>query len=500
MPVAQSLQAMKKGMVIVMKDRLRSIENNEINIDIFDIFRDVSRDIWLIILFGISVAVCAYMTAELAYTPSYKTSATFVVTSKGYNDIYTNLVAANTVAETMTSIFSSDILENKVAKDIGMKKLPGTIKAEVINETNLFELTVTASTPKMAFLIITSIMNNYTSVTGDVFGNAILDVLEAPEFPMRPNNSLNIKIITEMAFLMGVVAMAAVLVIISVTRDVIKSEEELIKKLDTKLFGVVYHEKKYKTLRAGIIRKKKSILITSPTVSFSFVESIKKMRAKLEYKTSRNDSKVLLITSVRENEGKSTIATNLALSLAQKSFKVLLIDADFYNPSIYKILQKDIKKEEEISESFLKQKELKSALVYDEKSRLHLLLGRKLFKSATDLLAEEAFQKLIYKAKMGMDYIIIDAPPITESADAEILADISDVSLLVVRQSTAMTKDINDAIDLLTTSNSELLGCIYNNVHKDLLGFRAGYGSRYSYNNYYGYYKKKTSSPENAGQ
>jgi capsular exopolysaccharide synthesis family protein len=215
------------------------------------------------------------------------------------------------------------------------------------------------------------------------------------------------------------------------------------------------------------------------------------MRAKFEYKASQQNSNVLLVTSVLENEGKSTIAVNLALALMQKSKNVLLIDADFAKPSIHKILQKDVRENQEIGEFIIKKSDMKDALTFDENSGLYLLIGSRLYKNSTELIAREDFRKLISITKKKMDYIIIDAPPITASADAEILADIADVSLLVVKQSTAKAKDINDAIDILSKSNSKLLGCVFNNVRNAVFSHQLGYGHKYSYKNYYGYYGAK---------
>ncbi len=483
-----------------MVDKEKNEKRNEMVIDIFDILRDLRKDIWLILLFGISVAMCSYVVAHILYKPSYSVNVTYVVTAKGYNNIYKNLSTANTVAQTMTSIFSSNILENKIASDIGSATIPGTVKAKAITSTNLFDLTVSSSSPKLAYRILTSIMKNYTSVTSDVFENAVLNVLAPPELPTGPDHKLNSLKIMQWSFFIAAAAMTALLTGLSVIRDTIKNEDEVMEKLDTKLFGVVYHENKYKTIRSRIRKAKKSILITSPSVSFSFVESIRKMRAKIEYKAASSGGNVLLVTSVLENEGKSTIATNLALALAQRSFKVLVIDADFYNPSVYKILQKEEQNEQEIGECIKKLSDLKNALMYDEESGLHLLLGRRLYKNASDLIAGETFQKLIQVAKKIMDYIIIDVPPITTSADAEILADIADHSLLVVRQSTAMTKSINDAIDILAASKSELLGCVYNNVYKNMAGHRLEYGSKYGYRHYYGGYGRKETAGEGTAQ
>jgi capsular exopolysaccharide synthesis family protein len=425
----------------------------------------------------------------MSYVPTYSTSATFVVTSKGSNNIYANLSAANTVASSLTKIFDSDVLKKKVAMDIGTNKVPGSIKAEVIPETNLFVLKVSAPSPDITFRIITSVIQNYTSVTNHVFGNAILDVLEAPSIPMYPDNFLDTSDIMKKAFLIGMAAMFVLLAVLSVMRDNVKNEKDVTKKLDTKLFGVIYHENKYKTLRSRLRKSKKSILITSPTVSFSFVENFKKMRTKLEYKASQNSHKVILVTSTLENEGKSTLAANLALALAQKSKNILLIDGDLYNPSVYKILEKEVESDQEIGEC-MKKGDLTEALTFDEDSGMYLMIGSRRYENSADLIVKDSFMEFIKVSKKMMDYIIIDAPPIIEAADTEVLADLADASLLVVRQSTGKTKDINDAIDILSGSNSELLGCVYNNVRTTIFGHRLGYDKKY-YKGYYGNSEKK---------
>jgi capsular exopolysaccharide synthesis family protein len=289
----------------------------------------------------------------------------------------------------------------------------------------------------------------------------------------------------KLGFLIGAAAMVVLLAALSVTRDNIKNEKEVTRKLDIKLFGVIYHENIYKTLKSKIRKKKKSILITSPTVSFSFVESIKKLRSKLEYKAAAKNHNVLLVTSVLENEGKSTVATNLALALAQKSKRVLLIDADFSKPSLYKILQKDVAKKQELGEYLMGKSDLNDALMVDENSGVFLLLGSKYCYNSADLITGSSFAEMIEIQKNVMDYVIIDSPPISVSADTELLADIADASLLVVKQSYAKAKYVNDAIDTLAGTNSELLGCVYNNVHNSLFGPNIGYGHKYSYKNYY---------------
>ncbi len=462
-------------------------QNDELRLDLYDVMRDLLKDWWLILIFGLTVAMCSCIVADVIYNPAYAARATFAVTSKGANNTYDNLAAANTVATSLTNIFDSDLLKKRVAMDIGTEDIPDYISSEVIPETNLFALTVAAPDPETAYRIIRSIMDNYTSITNSLYQNAIIDVLEAPTLPTYPDNPMDMKRIMKLAFVIGAAVMLLILAALSVTRDNIKNVKEVTRKLDTKLFGVIYHENKYKTLRSKLQRKKKSILITSPTVSFSFVENMRSIRSKFEYKASVKDHKVLLVTSLLENEGKSTVATNLALALAQKSKKVLLIDADFCKPSLYKVLEKEIPENQEFGEYLMQKKDLKDVLMVEENSGIFLLIGSRHYDNSADLISGTSFSEMIEIQKRLMDYVIIDSPPISVSAETELLADITDSTLLVVRQSYAKAKYINDVIDTLAETNSELLGCIYNNVHSNPFSYKSGYGHKYANKGYYVY-------------
>ena len=113
---------------------------------------------------------------------------------------------------------------------------------------------------------------------------------------------------------------------------------------------------------------------------------------------------------------------------------------------------------------------------------------------------------LIRAVKSIADYVVIDSPPTSLMADAEILAENADMSLLVVRQSMSCARDINDTIDMLENSNSELLGCIYNNVKTGIFSGKKvwgdySYGGYKSYKAYYGNYgygksAKRDKNPE----
>ena len=116
-------------------------------------------------------------------------------------------------------------------------------------------------------------------------------------------------------------------------------------------------------------------------------------------------------------------------------------------------------------------------------------------------------KKLIETARDIADYIIIDSPPSSFMADAEIMAEYADISILVVRQGMADAKAINDIIDILENGHSELMGCVYNDVKTGIFSGRKSwgdfrYGGYYKYGHYYGYgntvYEKNSYEPRDS--
>ena len=481
------------------------LQNGENPLDIYSILRALVKDWWMIITAGILGAMIAYMMVAYAYTPSYTSSMTFIVSAKGSANILSDLNAANEMTETFSEVLNSRLLKKKVQEELNLSYLPGNISTSIVEGTNLMSLRVSAPSPEDAFKIMKSVLNNYSEITDYVLSSVVLDVLEAPQVPMRPSNPINARDMMKKYAIIAMALMAAILALIDYLKDDIKNVKEVEKKLDTKLFGTIYHERKSKSLKSRLKRKnKKGLLISDPTCTFMFVETYKKLRTKLMYKTKDKGkkAKTILVTSVMENEGKSTVAVNIALALAQKSSKVVLIDGDMRRPAVYKILENRLDKKQELGEFLKGTIDAEKILHYDEKTGLHLLIGSKHYSESTEMISSETMQGLIKGIQKLAEYVVIDSPPTSMMADAEVLAEYADVSLLVVRQGMASARMINDSIDMLESGSSELLGCIYNAVKTGVFsgrrilkkygygGYKYGYG-RYGYGKYgYGKYRK----------
>ena len=457
--------------------------------DLYSIIRDVLKNWWVILCISISMALLSYITSYLLYQPCYTSRTTFVVSSKeSSKGAYANLTKAQKMAQTFGSVMDSQILKKKVADSQGLDSFPGEVATSIVPETNLLTVSVTSDSPEMAFKLLSGMLDHYQEVSKNVLGEVVLEVFQEPNLPSYPDQAFQGTSAMKKGFLAGALVMVVLFAVISYMIDSVKSEYDIEEKLDTTLFIAVEHEHAYKNFKSRIKRQKKRILITEPAVSFGFVETMKKMRTKILYNKGNAAGNVLLVTSTRKNEGKTTIAVNLALANAQRKKKVLLIEGDLRNVHMAEFLGVEVPKAFGFSKDHVKTAELEKLIFQMPGSSLSLLVNREKQVHSTEFFSSARFGAFLEKMKKEMDMIIIDGPAALGCADAEVLARRSDSSLLVVKQNVALIPYINDTIDMLEHYGSGLIGCVFNDVYsgESVISYDYGYG-RYFYGKYYSY-------------
>ena len=460
--------------------------NNDI--DIPSIIRALVHNWWIILLCGCILGMWSYMGISMMKSPVYTSQATLVITNNGNDDsVYTD-TALEKVAGQYQKILSSNTLKNTIQKELGVENLPGTITASVVSETNLILLQSTAAKPGDAYLLAKSAIQNYSKVSDYVISSFVLEVMREPSIPTIPSNAGLERTWAVRGFLIGILGTALLIAVFCFMRDDIKNEKQVSALLDTKLFASIYYEKKSRK------DKRSSILITNPVTSFFYGENIRKMATKLDYYARKNHHKVILVTSVRENEGKSTIAANLALALANKNRRVLLMDADLRKPALYKVFDKKITPEIEFGSYLDEKSTFQDVLSRDKDTGLYYVFGTKSFRNSDIRLSSESMRNVFQMARKAVDYVIVDTPPAGMFPDAEILADYADAGLLVVRQESSRIPDINDTLDTLKKTNMEVYGCVLNAIQTKMLPKSAEYGYSYGYGGYryskYGRYSR----------
>lgn len=448
------------------------------------IAQDVLKRWYLIVMIAILVGMAAYVISDQLYVPEYRTTTTFVVSAKGSSTtVYQNLSATSNLATVFSEVLNSSLLRAAVLEKLGMTSFDGTITASAIESTNLLTLQITATNPRTAFLVTKAVIENHEIVSYQILGDTILEVLQSPKVPVLPVNPSNSLRCMKKAALLTAAAMCILLAVFSQTRDTVRGKQEAEKKLDCRVLAEIRHERKYKTLLARIKRRKTSILITKPSTSFLFVETIRKLRRRVEQQMPK-DGRVIMVTSLAENEGKSTLAVNLALAMTQKDKRVLLIDCDLRKPACYKILSCPWTGSGTLDVATGKAP-LENVVVR-MRNGLYVLLEKKGNRSSTEISSSDGMANLIKLARENFDYVIVDTSPISVAPDAECIVELVDASLLVVQQNLATADQINRAIAALNNAPAKLLGCVINNVYEVSVAHGSSYGYGYGYG--YGQY------------
>lgn len=454
--------------------------------------RDLLRNIWLVALAASIGFMAIYVGEHSVYTPAYTSSTTLVVRSKaGTNGAHTNLTVSAEMAEVFATVFSEPTMRQKAAENIGMKSFRGEVTTEVMEGINLMTVSVTAHDPVLAYEQLKSILEVYPEISDVVFTDAVIDVLIWPQMPTSPSDTLSTKY-RGIAVGGAAAVMVVLIALLSMLRDTVKHEKSFETNIDAKLLGTIVHEKPHLTMKERLARKKRSLLIDDAYSSLRFAEDYQNVATKLEYMYRHQNSKIFAITSVAENEGKSTAAANIALALAGRGFRVMLIDIDIRKPSIYKIFGCSAKQEHEFSDVLsgkLSPKEFKFQQY--KKSGLYLALNRHYRSDAAQWLGSEMVSKCIKSIGEWMDFVIIDTPPVAASADAASLVGMCDKTLLVVRTDTVDITDINDTVMTINNIGNNLAGCILNDLYRPFTMFgQIGLDESSAYSYKHGYYKR----------
>lgn len=456
------------------------------------IIRDVTRRWFLVLAAMIVVGVAAFILADRLYTPMYESSATLVITTHtSFTTVYDNIDSASSLASVFSEILNSSVMKKNILKELNMTEFSGSISAACVDATNLMTLKVRAEDPRTAFLVIRALIENHEIVTYDVVGDISVEVLQYPVVATAPANTSNAWRVMKLAMMLAFFGACAVLAMQSLLRDTVRSRTEAEKKLNCWCLGEIHHERKAKSIQDVINRRKSSILVTKPETSFQYVTSLGKLSHRV--RQHMHGGKILAVTSVAENEGKTTVAANLALTMAQKQRKVLLIDCDLRKPACHTIMGQPLP-ELCISDVVTGNAALRDAVVADRLSGLWALYAKKTTDTtAEDILYSAGLKTLLQQAREEYDFVVIDLPPMSVATDSEYVAEYADASLLVVRQNGVTAPDLNHAISVLENVHARLLGCVLNNVHSSFFtsgeGYSTGYGSRgYSRNGKYGKY------------
>ncbi|OZU88247.1 capsular biosynthesis protein [Virgibacillus indicus] len=204
-------------------------------------------------------------------------------------------------------------------------------------------------------------------------------------------------------------------------------------------------------------------------------EQYRTVRTNLQFASVDEELTSMLVTSSGPGEGKSMTTANLAVVYAQQGKKVLLIDADLRKPTVHYTFRLDNLRG--LSNVLVGENTLNETINRTDVENLDVISCGPIPPNPAELLASRKMNHLLKEAKMSYDIVIFDTPPVLAVTDAQILANIVDGSLLVIRSKHTEVEAATKAKEALEPAKAKLLGTVLNDREKKHSNYYYYYGT-----------------------
>lgn len=476
------------------------MENEKTNqelekIDLFELLRKFLpclRQFWaLVLVLTVLGGGLMFLYTRLSYHPMYRSEAMFTVglNYEGVTDVtpysYSyDKEAAKQVAEAFPYILESDAMQEAIYHQLDTSYINGKTTSSTIPGTNFFLLSTTSSNAQDSLTILQATIDTFPNISQHVLGGTRLNMIQEPVLPSSPHNPFvwqrNVVIGMAGGMLLGL----AILAVMAVLRKTALSPDDVKRVINLPCLARIPDVK----LKKRASSSNTGLLITNQEFDSAFSESLRLLRLKLLRQLKKNDQ-IIMFTSSLPSEGKSSLATNVALSLAKDNKKVLLVDGDLRGPSIKTLL--NITPPSTGLGEYLKEGSDSIHFFRYKDTSLYVFAGDEVVHTPTPLLRHEKLKKFIQALRPMFDYVILDTPPCAMMADAVAFAQHADEVVYVIREDYATTSQIFDGVQALSTSGASICGFVFSRSstsHSSHYGYGYGYG-RYGYG-----YSSKTAS------
>ena len=491
-------------------DEKKIEKNDELEIDLQRIIRELLNKSWLIAIVAVACAVVVLLGTILFVTPQYQSSAMFYVNNSSFSlgDAAVSLSSSDISAsrglvESYIIILTTRETLNDVIDYAGVDRtygeLKGMVSAEAVDSTEIFRVTVTSPDPyeaqEIAEAITYILPKRIASIVEGTSAN-IVDSAVVPSSPSSPSYTKN----ALFGFLVGFIVSAAVIVLQVILDITIRSEDDVSQCSTSPVLVAVpdmeahskggyyygYGNQKDSTKPGGKTE------MVGGNISFAAAEAYKMLRTKLQFSfVDGGECHIIGVSSALAGEGKSLTSVNLAYTMSQLGKRVLLIDCDMRRPSISEKLP--IRKTPGLSEFLSGQSGPEHVFqlcgIKDDERAFHAISSGRIPPNPMELLGSNRMAKMLDRLRANYDYIILDLPPVGEVGDALAVAKFTDGMLLVVRQNYCNRAVLNSAVRQFEFVDAKILGVVLNCASDETKGYSKRYYKKY----YRDAYKKANS-------
>jgi capsular exopolysaccharide synthesis family protein len=310
----------------------------------------------------------------------------------------------------------------------------------------------------------------------------VVDKAQAPLVPHSPNKPRNLALGLAVGLFLGV----GLAFFVERLDSSIKTPDDIDRFIDLPSLGVI--PSVTSIAAAGPKRKlpsgetKPDVGMVTHTDAMSLLsEAYRDLRASVTLSSgAETQPRILLLTSSMAEEGKTTTAINLSITLAQTGVRVVLLDCDLRRPQIHRVM--GLGNDDGLSGYLSETAELADVVKATEVSNLFVIPAGPPPKNPAELLGSSKMKEALALLAGEYEYVVIDSPPVLSVSDARILATLADGVILVVKGGETPKESVRRSKRLIEDVHGHLLGTLLNNVNvrsADYNHYSSGYYSSY---------------------
>jgi succinoglycan biosynthesis transport protein ExoP len=290
-----------------------------------------------------------------------------------------------------------------------------------------------------------------------------------PSIPVRPRTTLN----TLVSVLAGMLLAAGVVFAADRLDDTVKNPDEIRKKFDLPILGIIASHEAPEDMPIALAE------LRSPTA-----EAFRALRTNITFSAVDKPLRRIMVTSPTPQDGKTTVAANLAVVLAQAEKKVVLIDADLRRPRIHRKF--GLSNRIGLTDLFVQPLESLSGVIqFNAVFGPGVITSGPLPPNPAELLTSKKMSKIFDQLGQDFDLILVDTPPLLTVTDATALATAMDGVILVVKPGVTKSTAIQQGLEQLRAVEAHVLGVVLNEVNPGSRKYGYYYNRYSKYSHYY---------------
>ncbi|CUO24895.1 MULTISPECIES: polysaccharide biosynthesis tyrosine autokinase [Clostridium] len=435
----------------------------------FKYFKLIKEKLSIIILITISSIIISTIATLFFIEPTYESKISVIIgpnqsTSGDYSssqssyDVVMYQKMVKTYSELLTSkIVLQDVIEN-TGLDLNLESLESMIKIKTTTESEFINITVEGKVPEVTTLVANQLTLSLKNISSEIRGvdNVILvDSASIPEKPTKPNIIINISL----SFILGLIFSISLVVLINYLDQRIKDKDELKELITFPILGEI------PDFSSVNINNKGNYLFVNESPKSLPSEAINILRTNLQFCNVNYNLKKILITSSSPSEGKSTIISNLGISMALTNKKVIIIDCDMRKPKIHRIFS--LSNIIGLSHILSNQAELEECLQSSGINNLSILTAGVIPPNPSELISSNGMKILLDRLTSNFDFILIDSPPLPLVADSQALSTFVDGTIIITKLGYTTKSALLNTKEILDGLKTNVIGVVLNNSPLD---------------------------------